>query len=403
MTGITYRLVLLLSTSLVLGACSEEGPTPSLDSETHWLKQCAESGDCGGGLECLCGLCTLPCDEADDCTVVAPTATCIELTSLADECDTPPSDSTGICGLSCQGDSDCQTGASGTLCVNGTCLPPESPEPDFVDVGSDELSAGCPVAVPRVRVQGSDTAWQTEIETAPVTTVELDGSLSSAAGGIATYSWQITERPEGSVAAIEPDSSPETAKTLLDLTGRYVFDLTVLDHDDAPSCVPASAVATVRPGDGIHVEMIRPTVGESSSDTAAPPMEIHFLNTLGSWTSDPWDCTVGNAHPEWGDTHSEADNPSLFVVDLEELVPSVIVLKDPEDAEYKLGVLCRTSTETGACQATFRVFLDGVVSTLSSPEGFETGQFWDALDIDWEQREANNFNRIYENGIPGTE
>jgi len=266
-------------------------------------------------------------------------------------------------------------------------------------MGAEMTSADCPVARPRVRVVDSDAVLETEIDVAPVTRVELNGSLSTAPDGIATYAWEITEKPDGSAAAIEPEPNLQQVEAQLDLTGRYVFSLTVTDTNEAASCELSSAVVNVEPGQGIHVELIRPTAGVGA-DPVAQPLELHFRNELGLWNDDVWDCTAENTNPDWGESGSTADDPSLFVANEEDLVPSVVTLEEPEDVLYYVGALCPTTPEPLGCSATVRVFLDGSEMTLSSSDRFETGYFWFAVDIDWEQRAAGEFDRFYENGIP---
>ena len=382
---------------LVLGAC-DESSGPSTDSQTHWLKQCVTTTDCGEGLECLCGMCTFECDGPDECSELAAAAICVNAAYISDVCESAPESSDGICGLACQGDGDCHSAAPGTVCSDGTCLPPGARGPEL-DMGSDVASSGCPVARPRARLLGGDAVWETEIDVTAVTSVELDGSLSTARDGIASYSWEITEKPDGSATVITPEPSLERVEAQLDLTGRYVFSLTVTDTNDTPNCELASAVVNAGPGQGIHVELFWPTDGEAS----AQPMEIHFLNTLGEWTDEVFDCTVGNTDPEWGDGQSTTDNPSLLLSNEDDLVPSVVTLPEPEDVQYLVGVLCPSATEAPGCRATLKVFLDGSEFTLSSPELFEPGNFWDAVDVYWEQRETSETDRIYENGIPGSE
>lgn len=56
----------LLLTVLIAGcASSRQGPEP--DRQTHWMQACDHDGDCGG-MECVCGLCTLVCGEDSVCS-----------------------------------------------------------------------------------------------------------------------------------------------------------------------------------------------------------------------------------------------------------------------------------------------------------------------------------------------
>src|SRR5690606_40896201 len=45
--------------------------------ETHFLKSCSPvEDDCGGGLSCVCGICTVTCDDDAMCSQF-PGATCV--------------------------------------------------------------------------------------------------------------------------------------------------------------------------------------------------------------------------------------------------------------------------------------------------------------------------------------
>ncbi len=91
--------------------------SPQTGSQTNWLMACDTSDDCGG-LECLCGTCTVRCSEDAECEETG--GSCVPAT---DEgaialCDgqTP---SEGMCLARC-GDVACPNGSS---CVAGVCSP----------------------------------------------------------------------------------------------------------------------------------------------------------------------------------------------------------------------------------------------------------------------------------------
>ncbi len=94
---------------------------PQTGSQTNWLTACDTADDCGG-LECLCGICTLTCDGNDDCADTG--GSCVPTTDAGAIalCDgqTP---SGGMCLAHCDEDTACPKGAS---CVAGVCAP--SPE-----------------------------------------------------------------------------------------------------------------------------------------------------------------------------------------------------------------------------------------------------------------------------------
>ena len=64
-----HRFAALLLATLLLAGCKADSTStgPSTDSATHWLMRCEADNECGEGLDCLCGLCTVPCQGSDDC------------------------------------------------------------------------------------------------------------------------------------------------------------------------------------------------------------------------------------------------------------------------------------------------------------------------------------------------
>ncbi len=124
-------VAILLATFGLLAAngCSDSaGPEgPSTDSETHWMKPCVDSSDCGEELECLCNMCTTHCDE--DCAGLFDGAVCVPGPS---QCEP---DTGSICLPSCSDDDECGDGyeCSEDVCVlieiSGTNQSDNSGEP----------------------------------------------------------------------------------------------------------------------------------------------------------------------------------------------------------------------------------------------------------------------------------
>lgn len=100
-------LGLSLGAGVVTG-CGKAGDGAELGGETHWLRACSEPGDCGGGLECWCGVCTAACDTDATCGAIAAGARCTDRTEAAFA-------------------SDCAAEAPARLCAEAD--PPLNPEP----------------------------------------------------------------------------------------------------------------------------------------------------------------------------------------------------------------------------------------------------------------------------------
>ncbi len=93
--------------------CGDSAEDPD-DSETHFLAEC--TGSCTGGLECICGVCTKPCDASSACADLTSAAEC------ADSCGEPGAP-TKVCDLTCTTSADCSALGDGFACSAGHCRP----------------------------------------------------------------------------------------------------------------------------------------------------------------------------------------------------------------------------------------------------------------------------------------
>jgi hypothetical protein len=111
-----HSLLGLLLAGLVAGglaACSGLVNSDATEgSQTHFLARCI--GECGPGLECICGVCTQRCFELGECSMLAEGASCIV---SAASCAAGPAS----CGVECTGDADCQGLGAGFECALGQC------------------------------------------------------------------------------------------------------------------------------------------------------------------------------------------------------------------------------------------------------------------------------------------
>lgn len=127
------RTRLLVVYALLTAACGARvASNGGTDSSTHWLDTCDEDADCKGELECICSVCTQPCNSESSCESLAgsrPTL-CAELTCADDRAGSS-------CTLACDGDTECP---SDLTCVNGACEAGNtSPSPAPVAPSSEEV------------------------------------------------------------------------------------------------------------------------------------------------------------------------------------------------------------------------------------------------------------------------
>lgn len=69
-------LLLSVAAGAVAG-CGKVADEGELGGETHWLRTCSETSECGGALECLCGVCTATCNDDASCGAIVSDARCV--------------------------------------------------------------------------------------------------------------------------------------------------------------------------------------------------------------------------------------------------------------------------------------------------------------------------------------
>src|SRR5689334_17254227 len=79
--GTMAELRFWLAGSLIVcaGLGCAQSKSPASSSETHFLMRCTD--DCGEGLQCICGVCSAPCERNDSCAALPGNATCHDSTS----------------------------------------------------------------------------------------------------------------------------------------------------------------------------------------------------------------------------------------------------------------------------------------------------------------------------------
>jgi len=270
----------------------------------------------------------------------------------------------------------------------------------------------CPTAVARARVQGSSTPWDVAIDTIPLNTLEFDGRNSTdSEGEIASYQWEITDRPVGSVATLVPNATVPNPTFFLDLAGEFRFSLRVFDESGVESCDTAEVLVVVTPDEAIHVQLVWTTDGDPNQlDTGAgtgSDVDLHFVhpNAGGTWDAAPWDCHWKNKVPNWGESGSAEDDPSLDIDDTDGWGPENINLDQPEGTAaapvcYSVGAFYFSDHDYGPSDVTTRIFLDGVERFALTFPGLEDRQFWDVARVCWPTRDIERIHRLYPSGFP---
>lgn len=124
----------VLGLGLLIGGCGGVTPSTQTGGESHFLRVCSDS--CGGGLDCISGVCTRGCliGEAA-CTDLSTKAAC------TDESVEPGE--VAVCDVGCERDADCAPLGSTHRCTAGFCRggAPSDDKPDTVprDKGCEVL------------------------------------------------------------------------------------------------------------------------------------------------------------------------------------------------------------------------------------------------------------------------
>src|SRR5688572_13801134 len=88
------------------GACggTASSPQPAVGSESHFLARC--SGECGGGFDCIGGICTRSCiTEGESCTDLGASVACTNESVEPGE--------VAVCDARCTTESECAPLGSG--------------------------------------------------------------------------------------------------------------------------------------------------------------------------------------------------------------------------------------------------------------------------------------------------
>jgi hypothetical protein len=112
-TGAAWASLLTLFGALT--ACQSRS-VPMSTGETHFLSECSTE-TCADGLECLCGVCSVVCEEDADCVSQSDDATCVNGSGAGATC----SDALRLCDVTCTSDANCESLGDDYVCDDGAC------------------------------------------------------------------------------------------------------------------------------------------------------------------------------------------------------------------------------------------------------------------------------------------
>ena len=233
----------------------------------------------------------------------------------------------------------------------------------------------------------------------PQTVLHLSGAGShSGAGAIVGWKWSV-EQPPGSRSVFVPsDTSPEPTFEA-NVAGVYTFSLLVFDETDNRSPSFATMVVVVKPDTVLHIELLWHTPDDQdetdSGAQAGSDLDLHFTHpwaeghdvdgdgALDGFFDNPFDCYWFNGHPEWGDSESAFDNPSLDRDDTDGAGPENLNLAAPEPVTYRVGVHYWNDHDYGVSYATLKVYLHGELALEVADVSLSNDDMWDACTIEF--------------------
>lgn len=265
----------------------------------------------------------------------------------------------------------------------------EAARPQLPVVGFASDNA-CPIARATCSIRRTGGVPSDELAVRPLDMLDCsaeDAFDPDPGDAIAAWRWTVIERPSGSTASFD-DPEGATPSFFVDLAGRYVFELEVVDSRGTPSCEPAIVTAVAIPDEDIHVQLVWDTPGDADqTDTgfgAGTDFDLHLLHPNGCWNDRPWDCHWREAEPNWGDLARADDDPSLDIDDTDGAGPENINLNNPEsDLYYRVGVNYYNDHGFGPSTATVRIYIRGVLAFEAEKELTARGEFWDVAAIEW--------------------
>jgi hypothetical protein len=111
------RWLTLFIVAVACAAGCAASRSPQSGSQTHFLAQCDR--DCPAPFSCLCGACTLACEDDRACGEESALARC------ASPVDEACGDAPRVCDVGCMADRDCGSLGAGFTCERSRCRGPE--------------------------------------------------------------------------------------------------------------------------------------------------------------------------------------------------------------------------------------------------------------------------------------
>lgn len=220
--------------------------------------------------------------------------------------------------------------------------------------------------------------------TPPFTPATWDGSGSTDpnGSGIASYKWELIEKPEGSATMFAFSSGAQIPNFYADLAGNYVGQLTVENYDGLTDTCQVTLQAI--PSQNLWVEMFWQYPDED--------MDLHLLapNGVLETNSDCYysNCTGGAWFSlDWGQVGITDDDPALDLDDIPGTGPENINIASPQtNGEYTVVVHDYTGSTNdvyGNNEVTVNIYLGGSLIWSDTKTISGEGTYTSFATINW--------------------
>lgn len=249
----------------------------------------------------------------------------------------------------------------------------------------------CPTSVAKATIRGAAVPPSTQVEAAPLDFLILDGADSvDVDGSVVDWVWEIVERPDGSVAELEPvanePADPARRQLFLDLAGRFVIEMAAIDDGGCISEEVATVTAIVVPNEAVHVQVVWNNPEDpDQTDLSGSDVDTHFMKVpIGRWFESPYDNYFGNRMPFWN-----PENPSLDIDDTNGAGPENINMDDPIPCQWYAVGVHYWRQQFGTAYTTVRIFINGgLVFEYPNKPLVNTNEWWDVARIHWPSGEV---------------
>ena len=257
----------------------------------------------------------------------------------------------------------------------------------------------CPTGVAKATIRGAAIPPSTQIEAAPLDYLILDGSDSTDVdGSVVDWVWEIIERPDGSVAELEPvanePADPARRQLFLDLAGRFVIQMTAIDDGGCASEETATITAFVVPNEAVHVQVVWNNPADpDQTDFSGSDVDTHFMKQpIGRWFESPYDNYFANREPFWS-----PENPSLDIDDTNGAGPENINMDDPIPCQWYAVGVHYWRQQFGTAYTTVRIYINGgLVFEYPNKPLQNTNEWWDVARIHWPSGEVIMVDEFYD-------